>query len=801
MALTRTNIIGRIALPDDTNPVNSVVRFIMTGFDTDDTENATIIQIPIDATIDALGDIDVNLWPNPLGVRSTFYATYVRIPDGNTNDVISIYLGQISVPSTGGPYDLNDLLPIAPPAGADVAGYIAQLAAAVASTEANATTATDAAAAAVISAAQAALYDGIWLDSVAALFADTALTYIAAQPGTVTAGDIIQTRSERYSYEVAASGASDQHISTAGGVKLYILPNGSGEVAVGAFGVVPDSVTNWEVSFSSRMLAIYQFSITPGVTVVWPNCDVDNYFNTGLNLGPDYSGSRMHFDGSIFSNIVHIIESGGVEIEDVYWTGDIASFDRLGLSGANNIRLPETIRMISDATKNPQGTANRGVHFIGSSGVSWGEIIVDDTGPTQAALPGAQTIWAGMAIQCQTLSGFSGSVHIKNASGHGVYINALDIDIDIKVDGYGKSLIDFTGVSFLEGTDSEAQSEQGCGVWLNRCTGRVGLEVSQSNATPLADKYSVLFDETGISSVANSRNRPLRVTNLVASVGNGNRGVCVGEGTTPSPAANVAFECSPLIIMRSGAATLESGYSGMGVRAPSTAGASYRRLTSNADVGFSGFTTQTCFYATSGTGTGVYTEISLSGLYSGNTGAGRFAQFDGTNGTLKGRVGRIDALYSAGSSASPVVDIDTCVGLNIDAMSLISNSPLLTTALRINANENCEIAAQRVYNFGRDATTGGVLFAGNTECTFGPVSMGRGTLANVAFAFSGTNTDCTFTNLKAENFAEGFTYSALPTFTRCTAIQCTAISNTDDTDLTLAIFPAANQLGCTNFAI
>jgi hypothetical protein len=132
MALTRTNIIGRIALPDDTNPVNSVVRFVMTGFDTDDTENATIIQIPIDAAIDALGDIDVDLWPNPLGVRSTFYATYVRIPDGNTNDVINVYVGQISVPSTGGPYDLNDLLPIAPPAGADVADYIAQLAAAVA---------------------------------------------------------------------------------------------------------------------------------------------------------------------------------------------------------------------------------------------------------------------------------------------------------------------------------------------------------------------------------------------------------------------------------------------------------------------------------------------------------------------------------------------------------------------------------------------------------------------------------------------------------------------------------------------
>ena len=222
MALTRTNIIGRITLPDDTNPVNSVVRFIMTGFDTDDTENATIIQIPIDATIDALGDIDVDLWPNPLGVRSTFYATYVRIPDGNTNDVINVYLGQISVPSTGGPYDLNDLLPIAPPAGATVSDYIAQLSAAVASTEANATTASDAAAAAVISAAQAALYDGVWLDNEAAVLADVVLTYTVSQPGTVAAGNYVQTKDERFSYIVAASGATDQQFTTAGGVKLRV---------------------------------------------------------------------------------------------------------------------------------------------------------------------------------------------------------------------------------------------------------------------------------------------------------------------------------------------------------------------------------------------------------------------------------------------------------------------------------------------------------------------------------------------------------------------------------------------------
>lgn len=75
------------------------------------------------------------------------------------------------------------------------------------------------------SAQEAALYEGPWLDDVSALIADTALTYTSGQPGTVAAGDIIRTRAEGFSYEVAASGATDHHVTTAGGVKLRAVPN------------------------------------------------------------------------------------------------------------------------------------------------------------------------------------------------------------------------------------------------------------------------------------------------------------------------------------------------------------------------------------------------------------------------------------------------------------------------------------------------------------------------------------------------------------------------------------------------
>lgn len=59
--------------------------------------------------------------------------------------------------------------------------------------------------------------------TVTALLADTTLTYAGGQAGTVSAGMHVGTETEAFGYTVAASGASDHHVTTAGGVKLYTL--------------------------------------------------------------------------------------------------------------------------------------------------------------------------------------------------------------------------------------------------------------------------------------------------------------------------------------------------------------------------------------------------------------------------------------------------------------------------------------------------------------------------------------------------------------------------------------------------
>lgn len=125
-----------------------------------------------------------------------------------------------------------------------------EVANAQASAEQAATSAEEAAA----SAAQAALFDGLRLKNVAALLADTSLTYNIFSLSRVSPGDIVRTKAEGFAYSVAPSAASDHHISTAGGVKLYVLPGSKG-FNVRAFGAVADGVANDTVAFAKAIAA------------------------------------------------------------------------------------------------------------------------------------------------------------------------------------------------------------------------------------------------------------------------------------------------------------------------------------------------------------------------------------------------------------------------------------------------------------------------------------------------------------------------------------------------------------------
>lgn len=118
-------------------------------------------------------------------------------------------------------------------------------------------------AAAEAAAAQAALYEGFWLDDAPAIFADSTLTYADGSPSTVAEGNYVRTRKESFSYTVAASDATDEHVTTAGGVKLYVNKNSDGSYNVLAFGAEGDGTAD-----DTAALAVA--GALPGVHIIPP---------------------------------------------------------------------------------------------------------------------------------------------------------------------------------------------------------------------------------------------------------------------------------------------------------------------------------------------------------------------------------------------------------------------------------------------------------------------------------------------------------------------------------------------------
>lgn len=138
MTVNTINIVGQVLPPTGVPDTRSRVFFVMTGYDTDADDDAVIYPVPGKDDEDGFpiasdGTIDVDLWPNQEGERNTLYRVEVKVHQ--LNRPVRVPIASISVPNTGGPYNLNDLLGVEPPPDATVEEYIAQLAAAAAAAE------------------------------------------------------------------------------------------------------------------------------------------------------------------------------------------------------------------------------------------------------------------------------------------------------------------------------------------------------------------------------------------------------------------------------------------------------------------------------------------------------------------------------------------------------------------------------------------------------------------------------------------------------------------------------------------
>ena len=171
----------------------------------------------------------------------------------------------------------------------------------------------------------------------ALVLADVAMTYTPGTALSVVAGQYILTQSEGVSYKVAASTATDQHVSTAGGVKLYVQAGAAG-YDVRAFGAVGNGVADDTAAFVSAWAAADAIYLGSGGT----------YKVTGLTIPADGKSLRGDF-----------LDPPTIRLADGANAHVIAAFGR-SRCGLQNI--------IIDGNKANQGlgSANpwRGVYFV-----------------------------------------------------------------------------------------------------------------------------------------------------------------------------------------------------------------------------------------------------------------------------------------------------------------------------------------------------------------------------------------------------------------------------------------------------
>jgi hypothetical protein len=169
-------------------------------------------------------------------------------------------------------------------------------------------------------------------DTVALLLADDNLSYSAGTNNSVASGDIV--KASRHWYEVAASDATDNHVTTAGDVKLYVLPSDGGW-DIEAFGAVPGGTTDCKtaaqaaVDYAASLYAetgAFQTVVVPpgiwGFDLEWimkSGVCVKN-FGAVKYTGPDTRGHFIYWGGTEFASF----DGGIVDCNSIGNTNGIA---------------------------------------------------------------------------------------------------------------------------------------------------------------------------------------------------------------------------------------------------------------------------------------------------------------------------------------------------------------------------------------------------------------------------------------------------------------------------------------------
>lgn len=294
------------------------------------------------------------------------------------------------------------------------------------------------------------------VDTVSSLLANTTLTYTAGQPGVVAAGQYVRTEAEGFSYQVAASSATNHHVITAGGVKLYVQAGVDG-ASIDAFGAVGNGVSNdatfLQTAFNAglplvvgRPAAVYKCNsavlIPNNITIDMNGARIRRGFANGpfvlrsANSWTTWDNEEIHLKNIwIDDDGTTATRGGGLNIAgdritlDGYRYTCTAPYD--GISGANAIYVTGkniTFRRIWINSR-AQGTYADGVHAAYLEDFTMTDFLIETQDDAIALHPDTAAFpWTGKNLAS------------KNIDIQGGYVSSLDSN-GIRIGAWGVATI------------------------------------------------------------------------------------------------------------------------------------------------------------------------------------------------------------------------------------------------------------------------------------------------------------------------------------------------------------------------
>jgi hypothetical protein len=296
------------------------------------------------------------------------------------------------------------------------------------------------------------LYASRRFDTIAALAA-SGLTYASGSVNTVVAGNRVEA--EGLQYEVAPSGAVDQHITTAGGARLYRVTQRSVEVTVGSGGQF--ATINAAITYLDGQRRTYGGNATATIRLLSGFVMAEQVIIRGQDLSWITIVSNTSPVGITFSALTtNVVDKDGISWRPAFT--------------ADNGALP-VIGCLFEMTAGGGGLANGMLLLNGARA-----LILPNCGINNAA-------GRGVMLQSSTLIAHGAS--IRNSVRHNLYAengsfvfgNVMNLDRDVSnVSNFGNvfiiqgCMVDIRGSSIANARNHAVQVRDGSVAVVRDCT-------------------------------------------------------------------------------------------------------------------------------------------------------------------------------------------------------------------------------------------------------------------------------------------------------------------------------------------